>query len=234
MDQIKFDRPGTRKCPFCAEIIQAAAIKCRFCGEFLDNPKAHAPAPADSASPPAAAAPVPGQVLYSGRCSLIAMTGLAGKAFAILVIAAILIFVPIEKNLVKIVGNSLADKQVQLHSVRIMAGVGLAAAALAVLVIKGLAVRSVRYEVTCDRIEWARGIFTRKVDNLDMFRIVDIKLYQSFLDRLLNLGTVSLETTDKSTPTFDFIKVPHPRQLYDIIKKASLDADQKRTVVHLE
>jgi hypothetical protein len=67
-----------------------------------------------------------------------------------------------------------------------------------------------------------------------MFRIVDMKFYRSFLDRLFGIGVVTLITTDKTDPEFRFEKVKGAQQLYDIIKKASLDADRRTSVVHLE
>ena len=54
------------------------------------------------------------------------------------------------------------------------------------------------YAVSTERIEYSTGVFSHRVDNLDMFRVVDIKLRRSFLDCIVGVGTVMLTTTDKA------------------------------------
>ena len=56
----------------------------------------------------------------------------------------------------------------------------------------------------------------------------------SLLDCIVGVGTVALVTTDKTDPKFVFEKVRNCRLLYDSIKKASLEADRRTGVVHLE
>jgi len=68
-------------------------------------------------------------------------------------------------------------------------------------------VKSVRYEISADRIEWVRGIFSRQIDNLDMFRVVDVKLHRSLPDCILGIGTLTLMTKDSSDPIFEFEKI---------------------------
>jgi uncharacterized membrane protein YdbT with pleckstrin-like domain len=99
---------------------------------------------------------------------------------------------------------------------------------------KIISLKSVGYEVTPDRIEWSRGVFDRQVDNIDMFRVVDLKLRRSLLECLLGIGTVILITSDESDPEFEFLKVGRCRYLYDTLKEAGLNADKKRNVIHVE
>ena len=105
---------------------------------------------------------------------------------------------------------------------------------LAVAGLRVALLKSTAYEITPDRIEWSRGILNRRIDNLDMFRVVDIKLHRSLLDCVLGIGTVVVVSKDESDPRFEFNKVRYPRELYDILKKASLDADRRRSVIHVE
>jgi len=130
---------------------------------------------------------------------------------------------------------TLSEEQVLLfRKYRIVAGLGLAILVMLILLIKMVKLKMTRYEVSAERIEYSRGILDRRVDNLDMFRVLDLKLRRSLLDCIVGVGTVGLITTDKTDPQFTFEKIRNSRRLYDIIKNASLDADRRNGVVHLE
>ncbi|MHC4434524.1 MAG: PH domain-containing protein, partial [Planctomycetota bacterium] len=127
-----------------------------------------------------------------------------------------------------------ANEALAIGRYRILAGLAIGALAVLKLAIGILKLKMIYYEVSDDRIEWSRGILDRRVDNIDMFRVIDLKMRRSLLDCIFGVGSVALITTDKTDPEFEFEKVRDCRDLYDIIKKASLEADRKTGVVHLE
>jgi membrane protein YdbS with pleckstrin-like domain len=226
----------TKQCPFCAETIQAAAVKCRFCGEFLNSKKAKAlENNIGTDSQDCEDKNTNGAALFTGRPSLFGMAGTAVEGLFFIVLATLLIKLPLENVLTGALKLQLTKNQILMFSqCRFFAGLGLIVVVACILLIKMIRLKMTYYEIMHDRIEWSRGILDRKVDNLDMFRVIDLKMRRTIFDCIFGIGTIILITTDKTDPEFVFEKVTNPRELYDIIKKATLDADRQNRVVHLE
>ncbi len=226
----------TKSCPFCAETIQEAAVKCRFCGEFLNTEKARKLIAESQTDDEAGDDEQENDdILFAGRPSLWGLAWAVIKAMIIIVLAGLLVKFPLENLIRDLPGLKLSDDQVlAVGRYRVITGFALGIIVVLVLLVKAFKLKMIYYEVTADRIEWSRGIFDRRVDNLDMFRVVDLKLRRNIFDCIFGIGTVSLVTTDKTDPKFDFEKIGNCRLLYDVIKKSSLDADRKTGVVHLE
>jgi membrane protein YdbS with pleckstrin-like domain len=95
-------------------------------------------------------------------------------------------------------------------------------------------VRFLVYCVTTERIEVGRGWIAKKIENLDLFRVLDVRLKVGILDCLVGIGNVSVISTDKSTPSVMIRGLPNARAVYDRLKHEAVRADRRRGVVHVE
>ncbi|MBZ0232352.1 MAG: PH domain-containing protein, partial [Deltaproteobacteria bacterium] len=78
--------------------------------------------------------------------------------------------------------------------------------------------RSIKYRVTSSNIETERGVLSKKIDVLELWRCRDVRYKQDLLDRILGIAHIELFTADVSTPHLEIVGVPASRQLFEQIR----------------
>ena len=97
-----------------------------------------------------------------------------------------------------------------------------------------LSIRSIRYEITDQRIIYTTGIFNRTTHFLEFFRVRDIKVDEPFGLRIVGRCNIYLLATDLTTPELKLWAVTKDRNFYQRIRQLMLDAQDKKNVRFLE
>jgi len=105
---------------------------------------------------------------------------------------------------------------------------------LACWIIPWVQTRSVRFRVTNYRIDYERGIFTRRIDTIELWHVDDISFKQGFLDRILGVGDITIMSDDKTTPRLNLDGVPNPRPLFDQLKQRIIAVKRQRGVIKMD
>ena len=88
------------------------------------------------------------------------------------------------------------------------------------------------YEVTTERIKVTDGIFSKKTDELELYRVKDTTLVEPFLLRMFSVGNILITTADASTPSLELEGLKGARELREQLR-TNIEAcrDRKRTRV---
>ena len=89
------------------------------------------------------------------------------------------------------------------------------------------------YTLTSSRLIIISGILGRKLDEIELFRIVNSISEQGPIDRLANLGNIRIDSTDKTVMVY-MKKIPHPHEVRDSLREVYMAARNKRGTVLLE
>lgn len=94
----------------------------------------------------------------------------------------------------------------------------------------GLPLSFTTYTLKDEKLLCDYGILSRTQEEIWLYRIMDVTVNMSLFQRIFNVGTIHICSSDRSTPEFNIISVKNPLQVKEIISKKVEEERAKRRV----
>lgn len=97
--------------------------------------------------------------------------------------------------------------------------------------ILGMPISFTKYEMDRQRLTLSSGLFTTSVNELLLYRVLDIRSRQTLWQKLFNVGTIILYSADKTHPQLQLVNIKNPNGTRKFIsKEVERERHTKRTV----
>ena len=81
----------------------------------------------------------------------------------------------------------------------------------------GLPLSFTKYELNKEKLLVTTGIFSTNEEEVKLYRILDVILKKSFLQRIFGVGTIHCCSADKSTPEFDIKDIKNAFEVKELL-----------------
>ena len=81
----------------------------------------------------------------------------------------------------------------------------------------GMPLSFTRYALSEDRLFLETGLLNAKCDEILLYRVRDISLKISLGQRLFGVGTITIQSSDKTLPSLELKNIKRPREVKELI-----------------
>lgn len=107
-------------------------------------------------------------------------------------------------------------------------------AAIALAAVPLLSARSIHYRITNYRIDYERGLLAKNIDTLELWHVEDLHFHQTLMDRILNVGDITVISRDDTLPKLAIRGIPNPRPLFETLKQRVIAVKRQRGVIKMD
>jgi len=89
---------------------------------------------------------------------------------------------------------------------------------------------STEYKLTTQRFFLKKGLIAKHLEELELYRVKDVTVNQGIIQRILGFGSVTILSTDDSTPKIVMHGIAKPMEVKELIRKTYRVARKKERV----